>query len=74
MLAEAISLGTKLSALNYDGRIHDPEATGVRASLERLRTSTGAFLDAAALDRVNVDEVFPLYEEIQRRATMRRER
>ena len=74
VLADAITLGTQMSELNYSAPLHGPEASAVRTSLERLRTSTGAFLDAAGLASIDVDQVFPLYDEIQRRTEIRRNR
>lgn len=74
MLAQAIGLGTELQALNYEGRIHDPEAAAVRASLERLRSLTTGFLDEAGLRSVTVDDVLPLFDEIQRGGANRRNR
>ena len=74
MLAQAICLGTQLSTLNYEDRIHGVNATSIRGSLERLRSTTGAFLDEAAFRSVNIDDIFPLYEEIQRVAATRRDR
>jgi len=74
MLAQAVGLGTELQALNYAGKIHDPEAAAVRASLDRLRALTTGFLDEAGLRSVSADDVLPLFNEIQRGAANRRNR
>ncbi len=71
VLAQAMWLGTQLAARNYRGHLYDADAAEIRAGLERLRSSTGSFLDEARLSSVRVDEILPLYDEIQRVAAIR---
>lgn len=64
MLADAVTLGTRLAEFDYAQPIESEEAAGIRKSLEQLRVSTRNFLDSASLEALSDHDVFPLYQEI----------
>lgn len=64
MLADAISLGTKLAHFDYAAPIQSEAASVVLSGIEDLRASTRRLLDSVSLQELSEREVFPLYEEI----------
>jgi len=66
VVAEAIVLGTRLSAGRVGGAIWEEANRPVWESLRELHRRTAEFLDDSQLVGITADDVFPLHGEMQR--------
>ncbi len=65
MLGEAMLLGTTLSDRAYSGLLQDENNIAIGNGIENLHKSISTFLIATSLEGISVENILPLYEEIQ---------
>jgi len=66
MLAQAIMVGAKLSQHDYSHDLQDPNGLFLKKEIDGLYKSTQDFLQSSGLDELSGQQVFPVYEEIQK--------